>query len=286
MKCPNCGNEIALNAKFCRECGIKIVAETEALTGKVCVKCGEQINIDAVFCNNCGTPVDNSPLVEKNPVQVAKKVDRKKDRSFVFLIALLIIVVIGCGTAVWVVYNKNTPKEASYNYTDSQKSTESSENAKENEENAENIIDAAENEIVESKSTQSPSVNREAITNVNEKVTNIKALYYETQNNLDGLKIDTSQTGVKKYYNDIGEVVRMDISADRSNQYTRCYYFNGSKLYFAFIFSGKNENRLYFDSDCLFRWIDEQKSTHDNEFDKSDFLYWENFALAEVENKY
>ncbi len=75
-KCPNCGNVIPENAKFCLECGTKVekLSENEIICPKcgcktakgkfcsecgaklqsVCHNCGKELPQDAKFCLECG----------------------------------------------------------------------------------------------------------------------------------------------------------------------------------------------------------------------------------------
>jgi len=52
VKCPHCGELVAEDAKFCKECG-------KAMGGdKVnCPKCGDPNEPDAKFCDECGSPM-------------------------------------------------------------------------------------------------------------------------------------------------------------------------------------------------------------------------------------
>lgn len=50
-KCPNCGNEIPSNSKFCNNCGAKL--------NKVCPSCGSENESDANYCFKCGQKLDN-----------------------------------------------------------------------------------------------------------------------------------------------------------------------------------------------------------------------------------
>ena len=47
-KCPECGAEVAANAKFCPECGSKLNAK------KFCPECGAEVAAGAKFCPACG----------------------------------------------------------------------------------------------------------------------------------------------------------------------------------------------------------------------------------------
>ncbi len=80
IKCPNCENELPENAKFCLECGTKIVnlADNEMICpecgkktskGKFCMECGQplinkcincgtEIPRGGKFCSECGTKLD------------------------------------------------------------------------------------------------------------------------------------------------------------------------------------------------------------------------------------
>lgn len=65
MKCPNCGNVLPVNAKFCLECGTKIetISDNEMICpvcgektpkGKFCVECGQSL---ISKCPNCGADI-------------------------------------------------------------------------------------------------------------------------------------------------------------------------------------------------------------------------------------
>ena len=49
--CPECGKPLATDAKFCPECGAKIVFEAK------CSKCGAKLQSNAKFCAECGAKV-------------------------------------------------------------------------------------------------------------------------------------------------------------------------------------------------------------------------------------
>ena len=55
-KCPNRGNVLPANAKFCLECGTKI--EMLAPHEKICPKCGKKTP-KGKFCIECGAPLVN-----------------------------------------------------------------------------------------------------------------------------------------------------------------------------------------------------------------------------------
>ncbi|MBR2208351.1 MAG: zinc-ribbon domain-containing protein, partial [Synergistaceae bacterium] len=44
VTCPSCGQPVMSGAKFCSNCGAKLV----------CTNCGQPITPGAKFCSNCG----------------------------------------------------------------------------------------------------------------------------------------------------------------------------------------------------------------------------------------
>jgi len=52
ITCPSCGQPVAKGAKFCPNCGTKLVLE--------CAECGTSIAPGAKFCSNCGKPVETN----------------------------------------------------------------------------------------------------------------------------------------------------------------------------------------------------------------------------------
>jgi len=52
MKCTNCNAEIMDNAKFCQECGAKVLNEL------LCKDCGATLSDNCSFCTNCGSAIN------------------------------------------------------------------------------------------------------------------------------------------------------------------------------------------------------------------------------------
>lgn len=56
--CPNCDAEVATNAIYCSECGLKLTEEdsepTDVIQTKTCTHCGMITDINSAFCTGCG----------------------------------------------------------------------------------------------------------------------------------------------------------------------------------------------------------------------------------------
>lgn len=53
--CPDCGNDIPVNARFCPLCGHQQVVFAQ------CASCGKNLAANAKFCSRCGKPVEEKP---------------------------------------------------------------------------------------------------------------------------------------------------------------------------------------------------------------------------------
>ena len=73
MKCTNCGADLADSAKFCPECGTKVVREV------FCAQCGTKLAAGAKFCPECGTKVGAAATPE--PKAEAQKESYPKDNG-------------------------------------------------------------------------------------------------------------------------------------------------------------------------------------------------------------
>lgn len=305
MNCKKCGSQVNEGAKFCRECGSEIVFETEALEGNTCPECGNLLEENAMFCNNCGhklseeyvqtdignkCPHCNSPLkdgalfcgecgksledeVEKSTPSVPK---RKKDKGLVFLIVLLVVVLIASASVIGYIYFQNN----SVNIETPNIEMSTDDNKEEGSDIEENG-DVTSDETDVTENLEEPEYIDDNF-NVEDEVLRIRGLYNTTQSNLSSLTKDSSESGKVKYYDSDSKLVRMDIAANSITSYTKYYYFENGELYFAFIFDGTKENRLYFKDNRLFRWIDESGKTHDKERSNNTFLEWEKIVLNDL----
>lgn len=61
IKCPDCGNSISRESKFCPLCGHQQVVFSQ------CSNCGKNLPPHAKFCPRCGHPADEKPVARKCP---------------------------------------------------------------------------------------------------------------------------------------------------------------------------------------------------------------------------
>lgn len=124
---------------------------------------------------------------------------------------------------------------------------------------------------------------------IEEEVVRIREVYNKITSKKSKHKYDeTSLADDVTSYSENGEVRLIVVKKGPNySDYIRYYYFEDSKLIFAYI-EGSDSHRLYFKDDVLFRWryaSDAVKfseaENHDNE-DSADFRTWETFALDEA----
>ena len=271
MRCQKCGSLVNDGAKFCQECGSEIVTETKELEGNVCCQCGNILKKNALFCNKCGHKLLESQtesergnkcphcnLILKD--EVMKSIDatpkKKKDNGLVFLIVLLVVALTASVSVIGYVYLQNDSVD-----TEILSGDVSADNKTENSGKAEYTDDNFD---------------------IEKEVLKIRELYNATQSNLSNLTKKDSVSGKVKYYDDSSKLVRMDIPSNSITSYTKYYYFENGELYFAFVFDGTKENRLYFKNNRLFRWIDEDGEIHDKERSNNAFIEWEKIVLNDL----
>lgn len=93
---------------------------------------------------------------------------------------------------------------------------------------------------------------------VDGEVEKIRTQYYATQSNPgDEYEID----GVTYYYRNGNVTKAVCPSGFNEWNYTRWYFYSDGELYFAFVFSGSEEHRLYFADGTLIRYIDSNGTT-------------------------
>lgn len=116
---------------------------------------------------------------------------------------------------------------------------------------------------------------------VEEEVKKIKRQYYKVQNQKDAPAQHPAGKEIKVYYM-ADELVSIEVlSGYNSIGYSRIYYYDvNGKLYFAFVFDKRKENRLYFKDDILIRYIDENNDIY-NLYENLGTCIWQEIVLSE-----
>src|SRR5262245_19593737 len=65
MRCPQCQHQNGETAKFCEECGAKLIS--------ICPQCGQQVNPTAKFCPKCGTALARKSRAKRRNGETAKR---------------------------------------------------------------------------------------------------------------------------------------------------------------------------------------------------------------------
>ena len=94
--CPNCGNELKDDAKFCNKCGSKLNSNNVKSVIKHCPNCGKEVSGDGDFCNYCGNSLNKTRIqaISNNPglLDKVKSLNPKQKR----ILYLAIIIIVAC----------------------------------------------------------------------------------------------------------------------------------------------------------------------------------------------
>lgn len=121
--------------------------------------------------------------------------------------------------------------------------------------------------------------------NVEAEVAQIRAWFSETQEHLSEYAVAASETGIERYDSGDGLVKIVLPKGFGGRNYERDYYFHDGELYFAFVFNGAEEHRLYFSYGPLIRYIDENKNIYDYGYTEA-FDDWAEWVAEEAEKYY
>jgi len=220
-----------------------------------CQYCGEDNEESAVYCEYCGS-----------------KLEKKKSKVLIVMLVSLVIVIIS-GTLAYVIFST---KIANNEKQVVEKSSSQSREKKEVNNDYQYENDTSLNQDIDVLNDETLDIN------VQEEVAIIRKQYNKTEKNIDSYLLK-EQSGIKKYYDDFN-LIKLVIKSGTNNwKYERQYYFNSGKLYFAFIYIGKEEYRYYFKDNCIIRYID----NNDNVYDYGNIpeSTWDSQILNEA-NKY
>lgn len=123
------------------------------------------------------------------------------------------------------------------------------------------------------------------VIDVETEVAQIRSWFTETQSHVSEYAVERPETGVERYDSGDGSVKIVLAKGFGGFSYERDYYFHDGELYFAFVFNGGEEHRLYFAYGELIRYIDENKNTYDYGQTEA-FDDWKEWVVAEAEACY
>lgn len=242
---------------------------------KYCARCGKAAESNNLTtCSYCGGKLkDEIELREKPKKNVAKNV------ITVLVVVVLAGVIAVCCFMAGQLYNNNKESKETktivYRNDDiSEGNEETKEKSKEN--NDEETVPESETDdtgVVYDEFDQEDEIKR-----IREKQTAVE----------EGPLTKVEGYGnANAYYDNAGNLVKIDVQPDSALGYSRIYYFENGELYFAFVFSGAEvENRFYFRSEKMFRW---KYGTKDNQEDRgsvySGFDEWEETIKADAKAK-
>lgn len=80
--CTSCNKELALNAKYCKFCGVSQAVKSHPISDAslaakkdlptVCIKCDHELIAHAKFCKVCGTKISTEPIAELPITETSK----------------------------------------------------------------------------------------------------------------------------------------------------------------------------------------------------------------------
>lgn len=123
---------------------------------------------------------------------------------------------------------------------------------------------------------------------VEAEVAQIRNWFTETQSHLSEYDLEIPEVGVERYVSENGLVKLVFEKGYGGRRYERDYYYHDGELYFAFLFDGGEEHRLYFSYGTLIRYIDANKNTYDtcDYGDTEAFDDWAEWVTEEAEEYY
>lgn len=238
-----------------------------------CRKCGAELKPNAKFCSKCGSPVFSPQTIKKPKAPIA----------FILLTACIVIGVVVFNAASMhherngeVVESATADFESPIGQVDyAEDETEVFEEP-ESEQEAVEASAAGPEESVEVSENDPPVLDID----VEDEVKQIREWFYGTQNNISSYEQSTVDNATIYYQGQ--DPVKIVVKKGTDGwDYAREYYYHDGVLYFAFIFNGGNEHRLYFKEDQMIRYIDQDKNIY-NYGETDGFSEWETPALQEA----
>ncbi|MEE9237928.1 MAG: adenylate/guanylate cyclase domain-containing protein [Thermodesulfobacteriota bacterium] len=77
MKCPSCNYQNRENAKFCKECGVKLEL--------VCPNCSNNLDLESNFCDECGYNLKLANEANEKPSQLEKVTEEFEEKALRYI---------------------------------------------------------------------------------------------------------------------------------------------------------------------------------------------------------
>ena len=258
--------------------------------GRYCENCGHELEEGSKFCAECGAPcaphgaMDHNETIQSKGTRAAYKSVAVK-----VIVGVLAAVVIGGSVYVGVSYLGSTEKQAKKeNIAAGEATTEdvlrNDQKVSEKTESVDNDMDVDEvvtDDMDENVVASEPKVDFSNL-DVEAEVATIRDWYYGTQDNLS--TYSQVQNGQNTYYYDGGTLVKIVVANGFNGWgYSREYFYHNGEFYFAFVYNGTEEHRLYFKEGTMIRYIDEYKNIYDYG-NTAAYSGWEEKVKSEADN--
>ena len=126
--CPNCGNELKDDAKFCNKCGSKLNSNNVKSVIKHCPNCGKEVSGDGDFCNYCGNSLNKTRIqaISNNLGLLDKVKSLNPKQKRILYLAIIIIVACLLVLSVYAITSSNNSSNQELSNTDSSGSVSNS----------------------------------------------------------------------------------------------------------------------------------------------------------------
>ena len=229
--------------------------------GSYCTQCGAQL-VDQQDCSGASNAKEKESYMKNNTSKLKKP--SRTEFVIIFLGGLISCALVA---GLFVAHFNNKKEESEY----LSEIQEEKEAKKEADKDAEKEVEK--------------EVEEEIISNDDEPASS--DLTEEENHAFDNLDVEAEVEQIRSWYyspTESDEKFVLNNGTDGWN-YSREYYFHDGVLYFAFVFNGTEEHRLYFKDGVMIRYIDENKNVYDYG-NTSQFYDWESRVLQESEQFY
>lgn len=291
MRCMECGREISDNQSFCQYCGNPVdknsVLKENAVQMMKCKNCGKILESGNAFCTNCGTPISTTNMIGSASQDNTETKDNKIGKILIAVIVVLVSAFASYFVSFFIDYY------GKFNQRSEQlRESEITEDNKEEIEAEETVAGkTAEDEAIEDESTEEEELSAVADSDafdVESTVLEIGDRYDEIVKGISFNTYDVTPIDVEVVaYSEQNEIrVIVTKKAYEEYGYTRTYYYDRGKLFFA-DYEGVDSHRFYFAEDKLIRWryfpdaADSSKAVNSDLETTPEYYRWENNVLAE-----